>query len=150
MGVKVGKKKKVTRGSDKVLGMGTWKFTPPTMEELDSTEFDQEHESFTDGIWKDGNFSFDGWLRPDDETGQESMRKAHIDREDVTDLRFYVDATSYYEPCQTTGYFSPTYTTGAPTFLSHAKISSYDVNADKSGLGRLSFSGRMHGWMVLV
>jgi hypothetical protein len=97
-----------------------------------------------------GTVQFNGHYDPADTTGQQALQQANLYNSALTTPRFYVDNTSYYEACQTTGYFSPTLTTGAPTVASSITITAFNVGFDKSGLGTTSFTGKISGLMVFV
>lgn len=145
-----GKSGKVSLGSTSVLGIGTWKYTPGANAELDDTEFGDTVEKILLGIRKRGTISFDGLAKLGDTTGQEVLKRAQINANNITTLRFYESAASYLEPCQTTGYQSPGSTTGNLTQISWVNITSFDISNDKSGLARISFSGIVSGDMVEV
>lgn len=146
----VGKDGKVALGSSTVVGMGTWSYDGITTEEFDSSAFGSEWKTYKYGMKDGGAVSFSGHYDPTDTTGQHALQVANLNNTPLTNLRLYIDADSYYEPCQTTGYFSPTLTTGAATVLSSVTITAYNVGLDKSGLGTTSFTGKVSGVMVLV
>ncbi len=146
----VGKDGKVTLGAVTVAGMGTWSYDGITTEEFDSSEFGDEWKTFEYGMKDGGSVSFNGHYEPTDTTGQQVLQQANLYNSGLTDLRLYVDNTSYYTPCATTGYFSPTLTTGAPTVLSSVNITAFNVGLDKSGLGTTSFTAKVSGLLVLV
>ncbi len=75
---------------------------------------------------------------------------ANIANTDLTNIRFYIDDTSYYEPCRTTGYFSPTNSTGIDTILSWVNIIGYSIRADKADLVKVDFTAKVSGVMVLI
>lgn len=150
MGKRVGKNCKVTLGSDKVLGIGTWSMDGISVDEIDGTEFEDDFKQYDMGLKDGGGLSFDGWLDPDDVTGQEALAHALLEGTDLADLRLYVDDTSYYEPNQTAGYFSPGVPTGMNTPVSHVNITGNPINVDKSDLIKVSFTGKCSGVMVLV
>ena len=120
MSVKVGKDGKVALGSETVVGMGTWTIDGIETEEFDASEFGDTWKQFEYGMKDGGSVSFNGHYDPADTTGQQALQQANLYNSALTNLRLYVDNTSYFEPCQTTGYFSPALTTGAPTEASTA------------------------------
>ena len=146
----VGKDGKVALGANTVVGMGTWTLDGIQVEEFDASAFGDTWKQFEYGMKDGGSVSFNGHYEHTDVTGQIALQQANLYNSDLTDLRFYVDNTSYYEPCQTTGYFDPTLTTLAPTKLSTITITTFNVGMDKSGLGTTSFTGKVSGVMVLV
>lgn len=144
-----GKDGKVTLGENTVAGMGTWSYDGITTEEFDTSAFGTEWKTFLYGMKDGGTVTFNGHYDPTDVTGQQALQQANLYNSALTNLRLYVDNTSYYEPCQSTGYFSPTLTTGAPTVPSSVAITAYNVGLDKSGLGTTSFTAKVSGLMVL-
>lgn len=145
-----GKSCKVTLGSNTVLGIGNWKYTPGGSEEIDVTEFGDTTEKVTLGIRKRGTISFEGIAKIGDASGQEVLKRAMVNAVNLTDLRFYESNSSYLVANQTTGYHSPSSTTGNATQPSYINITSYDINVDKTGVGRVTFSGPVSGDMVEV
>ncbi len=145
----VGKNAKVALGSSKVNGMGNWKYTPPQADDLDATEFEDLFEMTEAGMKKGGQVTFEGVLDITD-SQQENLIKAWAADTKISNLRLYVNATSYYEPCRTTGYLSPTNTTGMNTVLSSVNIKQYSLDVDKNGIAKVSFTAKVSGLMVLV
>jgi len=141
---------KVTLGSNTVLGIGTWKYTPGGSAELDNTEFGDTTEQILLGMRKRGSISFNGLAKLGDTTGQEACKLAQINATNITSLRFYCTASSYYTPNATTGYFSPSSTTANATQSSYVNITAFDIGSDKNGLATISFTGTVSGDMVLV
>lgn len=135
MASKVGKKCKVALAGSKVLGMGNWAWAGMSKEELDDSEFGDEYKTYKFGMKDAGTVAFNGYADVDD-TAQNSIRTAFANDTELTDLRFYADNTSYWRPAT-----SPS---------SNIVITSYEINADKSGLVQISFTGRISGFMDLV
>ena len=150
MSRRVGKDAKVALGANTVAEMTQWAIEGIQTDEFDASAFGDTWKQFEYGMKDGGTVSFNGHYDPDDTTGQQALQQANLYNSAVTNLRLYVDNTSYFEPCQTTGYFSPNLTTGAPTQLSSVKITALNVNADQSGIEAVSFSGKVSGVMVLV
>jgi hypothetical protein len=147
---KAGYLAKVTLGSNKILGIGNWSMDGMSIAEIDDTEFGDESTKYVLGIMDGGSISFAGNHKPGDTTGQLALLTAWDARTELTDLRFYIDETSYYMPCATTGYLHPGKTTGANTVVSSVLMKGAPVSYDKGGLGSISFSVRVNGNMVLV
>lgn len=151
MAVKVGHLGKVQLGTSTIVAMGTWTISGITADQMESSAFGDNWKTYEFGMKDGGQISFNGFLDPADTTGQQALQKANLDNTDLTSLRLYVDNTSYYEPCQSTGYFAPgSLSTGQDTVLSNVNITSYDISMDKAGLGTISFTGKVSGVMVLV
>jgi len=145
----VGKDGKVALGADTVLGMGTWSMDGVTVEEFDASEFGDEWKTYEYGMKDGGTVQFNGHYDPTDATGQDGLIRANLYNSALTNLRLYINNTSYYEPCQTAGWFAPgAYSTGMPTIASSVTITSINIGMDKSGLGTISFTGKISGLMV--
>ena len=140
---------KVTIGTGTVLGVGNWNMDGSSVAELDDTEFGDTSTKYVLGIEDGGTISFAGLHKPGDTTGQAIILNAKNLRTELTDLRFYIDNTSFYRPCSSTGYLHPTKVSGANTVLSNFIITSDPVTYDKGGLGQISFTARVNGNMVL-
>lgn len=146
----VGKDGKVALGEDTVVGIGTWAIDGITAEEFDASAFGDDWRKYKYGMKDGGAVSFNGHYEPTDVSGQQALQQANLYNSALTDLRLYIDNTSYFTPCQTTGYFSPDLSTGAPTTASSVNITSFNIGLDKSGLGTISFTAKVSGVMVLV
>jgi len=145
---KVGRDCKVTIGANIILGLGTWSITGGNFAELDDTAFGDESVQTLRGLRTGGSVSFSGNYKADDTQGQEMIKTAYWLKSDLTDLRFYVDDTSYYTPNSTTA-------TGgglpAGTDVSHIKIfTEPTISADMGGLVKTDFSGKIVGAMRLI
>jgi len=140
----------VKLGANNIVGMGTYSLSGIASDQLESTSFGDEWKTYEFGLKDGGTVSFNGHYDPADSTGQQALISANVEATDLTTLRFYVDDTSYFEACQTTGYLSPTTTTGASTEESLLNITSIDIGADKSGLMTISFQAKVSGALVLV
>lgn len=151
MGIKVGYKGKVTLGASTIVGMGTWSMSGVTSDQMDASDFGDNWKTFEFGMKDGGTISFDGLLDPADTTGQLALQIANLSNTDLTSMRLYLDNTSYYEACQSTGYFGPgALSTGYDTIYSYVNITSFDVSMDKGGLATISFTGKVSGSMVLI
>ena len=151
MSKKIGYKGKVTVGSDATVAcMGTWTLNGIKSDQIDVSALGDDWKQYMFGMKDGGDISFDGFYDPDDANGQETLRLANLYNSNLTTLKLWIDDTSYFEPCQTTGYFSPTLTTGAPTKASYVNITSYDIKKDQSSVDKTTFSGKVSGVMVLV
>jgi len=146
----VGKDGKVTLGSEVVVGMGTFSLDGVTVEEFDASAFGDSWKSFQYGMKDGGTVSFNGHYTPSDVTGQQKLLQANMYNSALTNLWFYVNSVSYFTPSQTTSYFSPMNTSTANGKLSSITITSFNIGLDKSGLGTISFTGKVSGLMVLV
>ena len=145
---KVGQNCKVTIGANTIVGLGTWSFSGGSYAELDDTDFGDDDNRTLRGIRTGGTVSFSGRYKKDDTTGQDAIRDAFWGKTNVTDLRFYVDDTSYYAPNSTTaaGGGLP-----ASTMISHIKIlTEPNITVDQTALATIDFEGKIEGAMRLV
>lgn len=138
MGFKAGNNAKVTLGSDTVVGMGNWKLNGITVDQLESTAFGDTAKQYMTGLVDYGTVEFGGLYDPADTTGQNVLVAAMLANTKVTNIRLYVDATSYWAPNITAVSAAGMYVTSVP------------IGFDKSGLGTISFSGKCTGPWVLV
>jgi len=132
-----GKNCKVSLGSSKILGMGNWTMSGVTTDQIEDSEFEDEWKQFKLGLKDGGTATFNGQYDKTDSTGQDALRTANENDTELTDLRFYVDATSYWVP-----------TTTNPA--SYVKIISWDISADKNGLVQCSFTAKVSGKLELL
>ena len=132
-----GKNCKVTLGATKVLGMGTVALTGVDTDLLDKTEFGDDWKQWEVGLKDGGELTFNGMYDPADSTGQDVLRTANLNDTQVTDIRFYVDANSYWTP-QTTGPASYVY------------ITQWNVEGSKDGMVECSFTCKISGAMELL
>jgi len=145
---KIGIDCKVTLGANTILGLGTWGISGGSYAELDDTDFGDDDMITLRGLRTGGTVTFAGNYKKDDTTGQDAVRDAYWLKADLTDLRFYVDDTSYYTPNSTTaaGGGLP-----AETMVSHIKILTEPMpSTDKNGLASISFNGKIEGAMRLI
>jgi hypothetical protein len=138
MGFKAGNNAKVTLGTDTVVGMGNWKLNGITVDQLESTAFGDTAKQYMTGLVDYGTVEFGGLYDPADTTGQNVLVAAMLANTKVTNIRLYVDATSYWAPNITAVSAAGMYVTSVP------------IGFDKSGLGTISFSGKCTGPWVLV
>lgn len=145
---KAGADCKVTIGAHTILGLGTWSITGGSFAEIDDTAFGDDSTQVLRGLRTGGTVAFSGNYKKDDVTGQEKIKDAFWLKSDLTDLRFYVDNTSYYTPNSTTaaGGGLP-----AETQVSHIKIMAEpNFSVEKSGLVTVDFTGTIDGAMRLI
>lgn len=145
---KAGASCKVTIGNHTILGLGSWSITGGSFAAIDDTAFGDDSTQVLRGLRTGGNIAFAGNYKKDDVTGQEKIKEAYWAKSDLTDLRFYVDDTSYYTPNSTTaaGGGLP-----AETQVSHIKIMAEpNFSVEKSGLVTVEFTGILDGAMRLI
>ena len=145
---KPGHESKVSIGANQVVGLGVWGFSGGSYAELDDTDFGDDDNRTLRGIRTGGAVSFSGRYKKDDTTGQDKIRDAFWLKSDLTDLRFFVDDTSYYTPNSTTAAGG-----GLPagTMVSHIKIlTEPNINIDQTALATIEFEGKIEGAMRLI
>jgi len=135
MSVKPGYLAKVALAGDTVAEMGQWSLSGLSRETLDSTAFGDTYKQFEVGLGDYGTISFQGNYDPTDTAGQVALNDACIAATQITDIRFYIDASSYWRPA-------------AGSYILLTKCNS--VAADKSGIATVSFEGKVSGEMELV
>jgi len=155
MAKKVGKDAKVTigvAGTALIAGMGTWNMSGITTESFDASAFQDNWKTYLYGMKDGGTITFNGWLDPDDTTGQNVLIAANAKNSSLNSLCFFVDNTKYFVPNQTTGYLGPgANSTGMGTpGLSSVNITDIAITADKSGVETISFTAKVNGCMAFV
>lgn len=138
MGAKVGRLASVKLGTYKVAEMGVWSLNGINIDMLDSSEFGDEFRTYEMGMGDYGTLSFSGWWDMGDENGQAVLDSAHRNKSKISEIRFYVDNTSYYTP-------DITNVTDAGIL-----VQSMRIDFDKAGLGRIEFTAQCTGPMALV
>jgi hypothetical protein len=133
-----GNKGKVTLGANTVVGMGSWKLNGITVDQLETTSFGDTAKQFITGLVDYGSVEFGGLYDPADTTGQKVLVDAMLANTKVTNIRLYVNDTSYWCPNITSVSAAGMYVTAVP------------IGLDKSGVGTISFSGKCTGPWTLV
>ncbi len=137
MGFKVGRDCSVRLGVTTILGMGTWSMSGVVTDLLEDTEFGDQWKTYMMGLKDGGEITFNGLYDPADATGQTALITACNNATSITDLRLYVDNTSYWVP-----------TTSNP--LSFVYITKYQVEEDKAALGKVTFTAKISGKMQII
>lgn len=138
MAFKAGNHGKVTLGSATVVGMGSWELPGISVDLLESTAFGDTAKQFMTGLLDYGNVNFGGLYDPADTTGQDILISANKNNSRITNVRLYVDNTSYWTPDMTNDSDSG------------MLVQSVAIGMDKSGLATIKFSGKASGPWVLV
>jgi hypothetical protein len=138
MAFKVGNNAKVTLAANTVVGMGNWQLEGITVDLLESTAFGDTAKQYLTGLIDYGTVTFGGLYDPADTTGQNVLVSAMLNNIKVTNIRLYVDNTSYWTPNVTV--------VSAAGML----VQSVPIGMDKGGLGTIEFSGKCTGPWVLV
>jgi hypothetical protein len=138
MAFKVGNNAKVTLGADTVVGMGNWQLEGITVDLLESTAFGDTAKQYLTGLIDYGTVTFGGLYDPADTSGQNVLISAMLLNIKVTNIRLYVDNSSYWQPDVST-------VTAAGML-----VQSVPIGMDKGGLGTIEFSGKCTGPWELV
>lgn len=117
--------------------MGTWSLSGQAVDLLEMTAFQDEYKQYTPGLKDGGTISFSGLYDGTDTAGQTALRNYNANNTSVTDIRLYVNDTSYWTPSTT----SP---------LSFCWVTSFEIGAEISSLATASFEMKVSGKMVLV
>lgn len=137
MATLAGRNAAVKIGTNTVVGMGKWTIEGVSVDQIDVSAFGTVWKTFEAGMVDGGTVSFDGYYDKTDTTGQTLLIAANVAGTHLTSIRFYVDATSYY---------IPEYTTQGAYVL----ITGYTITHDKADVARISFQGKVSGYLSLI
>jgi hypothetical protein len=132
-----GRDSAVKLGTYTIVGQGTWNMEGVTIDQIDTSCFGTTWKSFEAGMSDGGQITFSGYYDMSDATGQTVLIAANQAGTHVTNLRFYVNNTSYYMADQT-------------TVSSFILITNYSIKTDKSDIARVDFTAKVSGKMSLV
>ena len=108
-------------------------------ETTDISQFGDEFRHFDFGIGDFGQVAARGQYDPTDTNGQVALETAWKDKTLVTDLRLYIDNTSYWTPDLTND------------SASGVLITQYGaIEYELAGVGTIEFVGKVTGQMALV
>ena len=136
LGTMSGRYAKVVKAAATIVGMGTWTI-PISLDEIDATSFGSTWKK-TDVGFSGWTASFNGYYDTGDTTGQGALQTAAIAGTLITDIKFYVDSTSYWTPDTTTD-------AGAG-----CRITSLEMTFDKADIGRISYTVAGTGPLALI
>ena len=141
-------KGKVTLGENVILGVASWSHSGQGRSSLDDTVMGDKANRYLPDILEGGKVTLSGNYKKDDTTGHSAMLSAMFNESGISNIRFYVDATSYYTPNDTTAanWLLPA---GMP--VSRVLVESYDVDfsGPKGALGKFSSSMQVDGVLTL-
>ncbi len=138
MAFKPGNNAKVTLGAATVVGMTNWSMDGISVDLLDKSAFGDIAKKYMTGLLDYGTISFNGHYDPADTTGQTILQSANMNNSKITNIRLYVDATSYW---------CPNITADSDAGL---LIQTFKIGMAHNGLGTIDFSGKASGPWVLV
>lgn len=123
---KMGRYARVKLGTVTILNLASWDLNMAT-DELDASVFGTGWGATMPGMQK-WTVAVAGLYDPSDVTGQNVVESAKRNGTKLTNIRFYVDETSYFVPDVTEDSDAGAYITG------------YTIKQDKSGLAQLTFN----------
>lgn len=123
-------------GTDLVENLGKWTLDIKT-EEIDVSVFGSVWGRTIPGMQK-WTGTIEGFYDPADITGQLALQNDMIGATKITDLRFYVDSTSYWAPDTESETTAGAYITGIS--ISHDKAGVAAVTMNVVGYGKLKFT----------
>ena len=134
--VLMGRYASIKKGSVLVENLGKWTMDIK-MDEIDTSVFGSVWGKKIPGMqaW---TASIEGFYDPADTTGQKALHDAALAATKLTDIRLYIDSTSYWTP-DVTG------ETGAGAY-----ISSINVAHDKAGVASITMNVIGYGKIALV
>ena len=134
--VLMGRYASIKKGSVLVENLGKWTMDIK-MDEIDTSVFGSVWGKKIPGMqaW---TASIEGFYAPADTTGQKALHDAALAATKLTDIRLYIDSTSYWTP-DVTG------ETGAGAY-----ISSINVVHDKAGVASITMNVIGYGKIALV
>jgi hypothetical protein len=130
---------KVMIGSTTVLGIGNWKMTGITVDQLETTCFGDVAKTFMTGLMDWGTATFGGLYDMSNTGGQSTLLSAMINNSKIAGLRLYLNSVSYWVANIThasLGSDAGEYVTGV------------NIGQDKSGLGTIDFTVKFTGPVV--
>ena len=132
----MGRNASVKIGTNLIKNLGKWSVNIQ-MDNIDVTAFGS--------VWKKEMPGFQGWsgsvegyFDPADTTGQKALVDAGLAATKLTDLRFYLDNTSYYTPDVTGDAEAGAFITGV------------QISHDKAGVAQVTFNVSGFGGLILV
>jgi len=133
----VGKNSKFALGANKVSLMGQWSMSGVSVDLLDNSEFGDDYKQFLIGQKDGGEISISGFYDSTDSNGQEALIAANLADTQLTDVRCYIDGTSYWIP-----------KTSSPA--SYCLVTAWNVEASLTGLVTASLTLKISGAMELL
>jgi len=125
MATLTGRNAKVMKGSTTLSEMGTWGINI-TIDAIDTTSFGSTWKKTDRGMtgWE-GTAS--GYLDKADTSGQVALETAAFSGTLVTDLKFYIDTSTYYAP-------------SASSADAGVYLTGYNIGQDKAGVATVEFT----------
>jgi len=138
MARKLARKGKVTIGTYQIAEMGFWSMSGMRNTLIEVSEFGDEFEKLDFGMGSYGTITVRGNYDPTDANGQALIESAWKNKSKLTDLRCWINSVSYYVPDLTND-------SDSAVLIEEFGAIEYD----KAGVGKVQFTGRVSGQMVL-
>lgn len=132
-----GRNAAVKLGSTTVVGVGSWELNGVATDLVEVSAFGDSLKQYMLGMQDGGTITFSGTYDPADSTGQTQLRTYNEDGTEVTSIRFYIDANSYWTP-----------TTTNPA--SYVLITDWSITASQADSLRMSFTAKVSGKLELI
>lgn len=131
-----GRNASVKLATNLVQELGEWTLSI-NLDEIDTTVFGSTWGK-SDVGFKKWSCTFSGFYDPSDSTGQGALKTALLAGSLITNLRLYVDSTSYWTPDLTSD------------SSAGARITSMEIRHDKAGVASLNISMTGSGPATIV
>jgi len=129
----------VRLGTYIIAGIGNYSLDGWTNDTVETTAFGTIAKTYEFTMQSYGTVKFAGMYMTGDTTGQDLLLSAWQNQSKLTNLRFYIDSTSYYTAGVTSqsdsGFLMQSYGT---------------ISFDKAQVGQTSFSAQVSGVLALV
>lgn len=125
MATLTGRNAKVVKGSSTISEMGTWTINMTT-DMIDTTSFGSSWKKSDRGMigWEG---TATGYLDKSDTSGQVAIETAFLNGTKLTDIKFYIDASTYWAP--------DTSSSSAGMY-----VTAYNMSQDKAGVATVEFT----------
>jgi hypothetical protein len=137
--LKNGRFAKVTLGTYVITALGSWTIDGWANDVVEVTSFGDIAKIYEFTMQSYGTVRMVGFYNLDDTTGQLLLMSAFQNQSKITNIRFYIDSTSYYTP-------------GVTSMTSSAVMitSVSPVEFEKANVGKITFTGQINGVLTLI
>jgi len=132
----MGRYASIKKGTTLIQNLGRWTLDIK-MDEIDVSVFGTVWGKTIPGMQK-WTATIEGFYDPGDTNGQKALHDAALAATKLTDVRFYIDSTSYWA-CNLTGDSN-----------AGAYITGINVNHDKAGVAAITMNVVGYGSLILV
>jgi predicted secreted protein len=127
----------IKKGSSTVANMSRWSLDI-RMDQLEATVFGSSAWKKKLSGLQEWSATLEGFYDPADTAGQAALKVAALAGDKITDLKLYIDSTSYWVPDITTDSGAGCYITAMP------------IDNDASGLVKVTYNVAGYGPLTLV